>query len=67
MSGANIGSGVSGISSVSGVSDAGGMEHYTAATSTCTRHTSLLITYRNFRNQLVFYRVLISLTWKLSQ
>ena len=43
-------SGVSGISSVSGVGDVGGMEHYTAGTSTCTLHNSLLITYMNSRN-----------------
>ena len=48
MSGANIAGGVGSVSNVSGVSDAGGMEHYTAATSTCTLHTSLLITYREF-------------------
>ena len=45
MSITNIVSSVGGISSVS---NAGGMEHYTAATSTCMLHTSLLITYGNF-------------------
>ncbi len=46
--GVNIAGGVGSISNVNDVSSAGGMEHYTAATSTCTLHTSLLITYQEF-------------------
>jgi hypothetical protein len=48
MSSTNIAGGVGGISSASDVSNAGGMEHYNAAVSTCMLHTSLLITYGNF-------------------
>ena len=67
VNGASIASGVNSIISVSGMSNAGGIEHYTAATSTCTLYASLLITYGKSRNQLFFCRFLVSLTWKLSQ